>query len=532
MKNCRYAQGKINDAAADDETRTVTAILSDERVALDFHIIITAGIDFSDYMEYGSVPFAHDIEAPPVAKMLRLEKRGAQLIGTMQFADAETYPFADTAYRLIRGKFLNATSLSWIPVRWERAKDKNRPDGMNFLECTMLEASIVPVPANPGALITARGLGIDTSPLRHWAERILDEGGAHRREAETIYRETRLPTNSRASKEANWKCGASRNLPLDEDSSWDGAASQKAVFEACGFDGDKPDLAKARKAFLAYDASEPKKKGSYKLPFATIKDGRMTAVAAGIRAAASRLSQADIPDDVQESARAVIDEYEGKMSKKDDKRAVVTKRGLYVVSTLAYLLAQAGSIKYDVDREEAAEGDTDSPNPENMLAVLQALAKALTEMAVEEVEELIANFTPVDAAGAERCLAALSFTRAGKKLSKGDQQDLEDIHDHACRSARLMRDHIDHYTDEDLSDDETRGAMFDHAEAIHDHCMRTAEKLRDHIDGRAPADDGAGATKPAGDGAGSGGNDGAARSADERRKKAAALQARALIESA
>ena len=220
---------------------------------------------------------------------------------------------------------------------------------------------------------------------------------------------------------------------------WDGPAAQKAVFDACGFDGDKPDLAKARKAFLAYDASDPKKRGSYKLPFATIKDGRMTAVAAGIRAAASRLSQTDIPDDVQKSARAVIDEYEGKMTKENDKRAgLVTKRGLYAVSNLAYLLAMAGSIKSDVDYEEAAEGDAASPNPENMLAVLQALGKALVDMAVEEVAELLAGFDPVDAAGAERALAAMAFTRAGKKLAKADKEDLEDVHAHAQRSARLV----------------------------------------------------------------------------------------------
>ena len=533
---CRFSQGMVNETAANETTRTISAILSDESVALDMHIIKTSGIDTTDYMRNPVVPWAHATDEPPVARMTNIQKRGQLLVGDMQFATVEDYPFADTVYRLIRGRFLNATSISWFPIKYERAKERDRPDGLNFIECKLLECSIVPVPANPGALITARNSGIDTSPLRQWAERILDTGATistPRAAAQTIYTTTAPPV--RATKGANWKCGASRNLPLDEESKWDGAAAQKSVFAACKFDSDKPDLGKARKAFLAFDASAPKKRGSYKLPFASIIDGRLTASSAGIHAAASRLSQTDIPVGVQTSARAVIDEYEGKMTKKDDKRSLVTKRGLYSVANLAYLLAQIGSIKSDIDAEEDDEGDVDSPNPENMLAVIHALGKALTDMATEEVAELVANFDTVDADGAERALKAFEFTRAGKKLSKGDKDQLEGIHDHARRGARLMRDHIDHYSGEDLSDEDTRAAMFDSAEAIHDHHRATVRCMRDYIDGQAPAT--ADNDEPI-----VGGRAAPAvpvkpalveeRTAEERRKRAAALQAQSLIDRA
>ena len=240
--------------------------------------------------------------------------------------------------------------------------------------------------------------------------------------AERIYRETPMPKIIRAAKDENFKCGASRTLPLDEDSDWDGAAAQKSIFEACGFDGDKPDLGKAKKAFLAYDASNPKLKGSYKLPFAKIADGRMVAVAAGIRAAASRLPNTDIPDDVKNSARAVIDEYEGKMTKKKDGRALVTKRGLYEISWLCSIMADLNYLKLSIDAEEEHEGDVDSPNPENMLAVVQALAETLTEMLPEELEEMLTRL--LAAADGERSLKAFRAS-AGKlaraKLTKGDK---------------------------------------------------------------------------------------------------------------
>lgn len=110
----------------------------------------------------------------------------------------------------------------------------------------------------------------------------------------------------------DWKCGASRTLPLNQDKAWDGPAAEKSIFDAYGFDGDSPDTAGARKCFLAYDASAPKEKGSYKLPFSMDLDGTMTALASGIRAAASRLPQTGIPDDVKTEARAVIESYEKK----------------------------------------------------------------------------------------------------------------------------------------------------------------------------------------------------------------------------
>jgi hypothetical protein len=111
---------------------------------------------------------------------------------------------------------------------------------------------------------------------------------------------------------ATWKCGAARDLSLNTEASWDGAAAQKSVFTWAGFDGDSPDAAKARRAFLAYDAEAPTKRGSYKLPFARYEGGKLEAVKAGLSAAAQRLSSTDIPQDVKDKAQAVIDAYAAK----------------------------------------------------------------------------------------------------------------------------------------------------------------------------------------------------------------------------
>ena len=117
-----------------------------------------------------------------------------------------------------------------------------------------------------------------------------------------------------------WIVSADENLPIDDKSKWDGPAAAERMLDAAGFNGDSPDPAKARRGFLTYDHHNPKLKGSYKLPFADLVDGGLKALKSGIDAAASRLPDTDIPDDVKTKARAVIDGYEKKMKPADDEK--------------------------------------------------------------------------------------------------------------------------------------------------------------------------------------------------------------------
>src|SRR5574341_769890 len=109
--------------------------------------------------------------------------------------------------------------------------------------------------------------------------------------------------------------GAARDLPMVMRENWDGDAAKGRIFAWAGFDGDSPDPGKARKGFLWYDGdAEPTARGSYKLPFADVVDGKLTAVAAGCRAAASRLPQTEgMSSEDREKARSVLDHYMGMM---------------------------------------------------------------------------------------------------------------------------------------------------------------------------------------------------------------------------
>lgn len=117
-----------------------------------------------------------------------------------------------------------------------------------------------------------------------------------------------------AATEPEWVVGAAEDLPIDMNAGWDGPAAQEAMLGAAGYDGNSPDPAQAKRGFLVWDHHNSNLKGSFKLPFANIVDGKLTAIAAGVRAAASRLPQTDISQDAQGRARAVIDHYEQRMT--------------------------------------------------------------------------------------------------------------------------------------------------------------------------------------------------------------------------
>jgi len=63
----------------------------------------------------------------------------------------DEYPFAKTVYDLVKGGYLNAVSIGGIVKQWSS-------DFMTIEQMEMVEFSIVPVPANPQAMITGRSL--------------------------------------------------------------------------------------------------------------------------------------------------------------------------------------------------------------------------------------------------------------------------------------------------------------------------------------------------------------------------------------
>lgn len=167
----------IQPKAAEDGSRRIRFCFSDESVDRMGDTIAVNGWNLSDFTRNPVALWAHDSSAPPIGRAENVGPEGGRLMGDIDFAPPETYLFADTIYRLVLGKFLNAVSVGFMPTEHQWSKDDDREWGIDFLKQDLLEISVCPVPANQNALAEARAKGIDTRPLVEWAERTLDAGG-------------------------------------------------------------------------------------------------------------------------------------------------------------------------------------------------------------------------------------------------------------------------------------------------------------------------------------------------------------------
>lgn len=397
----KYTLGSVSTDQAGLTERQVRVIANSGRSDRVKDVLLAKGCRFDNYKVNNIVLSGHDPHKP--IGNFEPEIKGDAVVGVITFAPSGISPLADEMCGLYKSGVMKAVSVGFQPIESEPNKD----GGELFKQWELLELSCVSVPCDPGAIVTARAL-----PAK----------------AETH----------------TWKVGASRNLPIGADDAWDGPAAAASIFDHCGFDGESPDTGFARKGFLAYDAANPKLKGSYKLPFAKIVDGHLTAMPSGIRAAASRLPQADIPDDVQTKARAVIDHYEEKMKGKGaaspaNKAITLASapkiKGLQDVCSLAYVLHQLGYLHEDAVRESQVEGDN-SKVPAMLANALKVLADAFLAMTAEETAEMLAGHdidvdeddAMIAAAPTPQAKAFLTaYAKAGRVLSEENMAHVKGV---------------------------------------------------------------------------------------------------------
>jgi HK97 family phage prohead protease len=168
--NVRFATTGEPVAATDD--RTFTFVFSDESVDRYGDVIFARGWDLANFNANPIALFGHDAGTVENvigrAKNVRVE--GSRLIGDIEFMGADVNPNAEAVYQMVKGGFLKTVSVGFQPIEWELAKDKSRPQGVNFKKQELLEISIVPIPANANALLLAKAAGIDIARLGLSAE--------------------------------------------------------------------------------------------------------------------------------------------------------------------------------------------------------------------------------------------------------------------------------------------------------------------------------------------------------------------------
>lgn len=154
------------------KSRVYQFTVSTESPDRDHDVIKSDGWRLGNYQKNPVVQWAHDYHELPVGKSLSISSVPGKLISTCEFATKDMNPMAECVYQMVDKGFLNATSVGFNPIKFNLNADRQ---GMDFSEHELLEYSIVPVPANPEALIHARSAGVDLEPIVKWAEHVLDD---------------------------------------------------------------------------------------------------------------------------------------------------------------------------------------------------------------------------------------------------------------------------------------------------------------------------------------------------------------------
>jgi HK97 family phage prohead protease len=140
-----------------EETREIVAIGSQQKADRDGDIIKVDGIDIRNYKKNPVVLWSHNHSDPPIGRASKIWKDGKKLMFKIQYADPETYSFADTIYKLTKNGYINAFSIGFVP-NWDDAIPNEKTGGYTFNKSELLEVSAVNIPANPVALVESRSI--------------------------------------------------------------------------------------------------------------------------------------------------------------------------------------------------------------------------------------------------------------------------------------------------------------------------------------------------------------------------------------
>jgi HK97 family phage prohead protease len=98
----------------------------------------------------------HDARGLPIGHSTTIGIAGGKLRATVQLA-SDVNPQAAQAQRMIEHGSLKGASIGFIPVSWSPRRDGS--GGIRFDKTSLIEWSIVNVPAAPGALQILEGIG-------------------------------------------------------------------------------------------------------------------------------------------------------------------------------------------------------------------------------------------------------------------------------------------------------------------------------------------------------------------------------------
>lgn len=152
--------------SVDEESGSITAIVSDESEDRDREIIRAAGWELDDFLKHPVLLASHDYRSlrSQIGEWTSMEVDGSTLRGTAHYYIGRGNPEADWGWELAR-QGRAAFSVGFIPIEYHDREDIDT-EGLwwppqEYTRQTLLEVSHVSVPSNPNALqLLARGKGV------------------------------------------------------------------------------------------------------------------------------------------------------------------------------------------------------------------------------------------------------------------------------------------------------------------------------------------------------------------------------------
>lgn len=142
--------------AVEGDARAVDFVISTAAVDRYGDTVAVEGWDLKNFRNNPVVLWMHDNTMLPVGKASNVRVEDGALKARVTFTPESLVKFNDVVLELVKTGYLNATSVGFIPTKYNFVDDPQRRFGIDFLEQELLEFSIVTVPANPEALIEGR----------------------------------------------------------------------------------------------------------------------------------------------------------------------------------------------------------------------------------------------------------------------------------------------------------------------------------------------------------------------------------------
>lgn len=177
---CTIRKAAFGAPEATDDDRCIKFTISTDAVDRDDDKINQKGWKLDNFKANPVVLWAHKGSEPPIGKVVGIGIENGDLKATVEFVPADNSfvgAKAEGVYQMCKSGFISAVSVGFSPIDWDLTDDKARGGGgwnpgVDFKAQELFELSIVPIPANPEALIEPNQT---ISPPKHLTAEVLND---------------------------------------------------------------------------------------------------------------------------------------------------------------------------------------------------------------------------------------------------------------------------------------------------------------------------------------------------------------------